>query len=51
MGKGFCKALVKFSDPPVYRDALREVEERINGNNPNPIPKSNYSMQLDPHER
>lgn len=49
-GKNFCKALVKFSDPTVYRDALREVEERINGNT-NPISKSNYSMQHDPHER
>lgn len=34
----------------MYRDALREVEERINGNT-NPISKSNYSMQLDQHER
>ena len=50
MGKNFAKALVKFSEPAVYRDALREVEERINGN-PNPIPKSNYSMQRDPHEK
>ena len=50
MGRGFCKALVKFSDPPTYRDALREVEDRINGNQ-NPISKSNYSMQLDPHEK
>ena len=49
-GKNFIKALVKFSEPTVYRDALREVEERINGNL-NPIPKSNYSMQLDPHEK
>ena len=50
MGRGFCKALVKFSDPPTYRDALREVEDRINGNQ-NPISRSNYSMQLDPHEK
>jgi len=50
MGKGFCKALVKFSDPPTYRDALREVEDRINGNT-NPISKSNYSMQLDHTEK
>ena len=50
MGKNFCKALVKFSDPPTYRDGLREVEDRINGNL-NPISKSNYSMQLDPHEK
>ena len=50
MGRNFCKALVKFSDPPTYRDALREVEDRINGNQ-NPISKSNYSMQLDPHEK
>lgn len=52
MGRNFCKALVKFSDPPTYRDALREVEERINGNL-NPISKSNYSMQmqLDPFEK
>ena len=50
MGKNFCKALVKFSDPATYRDALREVEERINGNQ-NPLSKSNYSMQLEPHER
>jgi len=48
MGKNFCKALVKFSDPPTYRDALREVEDRINGNT-NPISKSNYSMQLEQH--
>lgn len=32
MGKNFCKALVKFSDPPTYRDALREVEDRLSGN-------------------
>ena len=50
MGRNFCNALVKFSEPAVYRDALREVEERINGNQII-IPKSNYSMQLDPPER
>ena len=50
MGKNFCKALVKFSDPPTYRDGLREVEDRINGNQ-NPISKCNYSMQLDQHEK
>ena len=50
MGKNFCKALVKFSDPPTYRDALREVEDRINGNQ-NPISKSNYSIQLDQNEK
>jgi hypothetical protein len=50
MGRNFCKALVKFSEPAVYRDALREVEERINGNQ-NPISKSNYSMQLEPPEK
>ena len=48
MGKGFCKAMVKFSDPPTYRDALREVEDRLNGNQ-NPK-SSNYSMQID-HEK
>lgn len=41
---------MKFSEPTTYRDALREVEERINGNQ-NPLSKSNYSMQLDPHEK
>ena len=50
MGKNFCKALVKFSEPATYRDALREVEDRINGNQ-NPISKSNYSMQLDHNEK
>ena len=50
MGKNFCKALVKFSEPATYRDGLREVEDRINGNQ-NPISKSNYSMQLDHNEK
>ena len=50
MGKNFCRALVKFSEPAVYRDALREVEERLNGNT-HPISKSNYSMQLDAYGR
>ena len=50
MGWNFCRALVKFADPTIYRDALREVEERINGNQ-NQISKSNYSMQLDPLEK
>lgn len=50
MGKNFCKALVRFSEPATYRDALREVEDRINGNT-NPISKSNYSMQLDHNEK
>ena len=50
MGWHFCKTLVKFADPAVYRDALREADDRINGNT-NQISKSNYSMQLDPLEK
>ena len=50
MGKSFCRALVKFSEPATYRDALREVEERINGNT-NPMSKSNFSMQLEARDK
>lgn len=50
-GKTFCKTLVKFSDPVIYRDALREVEERINGKFPSPPKPSNYSFQPEPREK
>ena len=44
-GRLFCKSLVKFSDAATYRDALREVEERLTGSQ-NPL-KSNFAAQFD----
>ena len=41
---------MRFADPAAYRDAIREVEDRVAGGS-STIPKSNYSMQLDPLEK
>ena len=41
---------MRFADPNCYRESVRDVEDRLNGNT-NAIAKSNFSMQLDPLEK